>query len=159
MVSANTSCLLLIFLFTPSHSLLFLAMSIFILKVLAGLSFHSLPSFSGRPLSHLIMPVPTAILLSKALWMFFYRFALCSPGLLSSPSFTPLVSLFYPFFPMAQPHEHKAERTLSALDKAYGTVVKRLLQMMQSNILPYPLAPSYLIYAWRMKCQQFCVCM
>lgn len=48
-------------------------MSIFILNVLAGLSFYSLPSFSGRLLGHLIKPLPTVILLSKALlWMIFY---------------------------------------------------------------------------------------
>lgn len=44
---------------------------IFISKVLAGLSFHSLPSFSGRPLGHLAMPVPIGIS-GKQLWMIFY---------------------------------------------------------------------------------------
>lgn len=34
-------------------------------------------------------------------------------------------SLFYTFFPMAQPHKHKAKQTSPALDKAYAAVVQR----------------------------------
>ena len=59
-------------LFTSSYSLLFSVMLIFILELLAGLCFHSLPTFSGRPLSCLVMPVHIGILLSKPFWTIFY---------------------------------------------------------------------------------------